>query len=304
MDHPCKKWRDEANFPHFLKDNSRQYLDRDIRFTAVDINDEDDLWKCFRWELFRTLASCGRMPPSLDKEKEFPFYVRSFPNRAYLSHEKSERLQWERFLGQHEDRGEERLLSNWNMNTSSFYHYPTYLLKDGTKKKSNKKERLISFRSKLALELYVNPNWTKSKLKTLFESQIKEIDEQIQWEKKYLEKKRRIIPYVHVEFTPDMKEKKFRQLVQEQTDEICRMVKSGKKYFETEADIFEPKNKSLITPLRSMLKLLGHYRLNYCIHLGWKETMYEFESASSKPLKSEKKFKERISKFFPGLPCN
>ena len=91
MGHPSKEWKDEILFPEELKSIKRRYLDRDIRFSSVDQGDEDDLWRCFIWELYRTIAFCGKMPASLDPNAKFPFYIPSFPRRAYLSHEIKER---------------------------------------------------------------------------------------------------------------------------------------------------------------------------------------------------------------------
>ena len=59
----------------------------------------------------------------------------------------------------------------------------------------------------------------------MFENQIKEIYEEIQWKKKYLEKERRVIPFVHVDYTFDLDEKGFRKLVEQQTEEVCEIMK-------------------------------------------------------------------------------
>ena len=309
MDHPSKEWKDGTLFPEELKSKKRRFLDRDIRFSSVDKGDEDDLWRCFVWELYRTIAFCEKMPASLDSNAEFPFYVSSFPRRAYLSHDIKERCSWQRFIGQSDDmdKDEERLLSKLSMQTQIFDHDPVMIgargrgLNMGIRKRSQK---LKSLRRKLELELFVNPNWTKDKLKNLFENQIKEIHEEIQWKKKYLEKERRVIPFVHVDYTSDLDEKGFRKLVEQQTEEVCKIMKSDKKYFETVPDEFEPKDKSSIKSLKSKLKLLGHYRLRYCVGLGWKQTTNEFANDSHKSLSSEDRFNFKIRKIFKSLPCS
>lgn len=205
------------------------------------------------------------------------------------------------------DKEEDRLLSKLSMQTQIFDYDPVMIgtrgrgLNMGIRKR---KHKLKSFRRKLELELFVNPNWTKRKLKNLFENQVKEIHEEIKWKKKYLEKERRIIPFVHVDFTSDLDESDFRKLVEQRTEEVCKIMKSDKKYFETVPDKFEPKDKSLITSLKSRLKLLGHYRLRYCVGLGWKQTTNEFANDSHKSLNSEDRFNFKIRKIFKSLPCS
>lgn len=304
MNHPSEKWRNKEVHPVEIKDKSRRFLDRDIRFASVDQSDEDDLWKCLTWELYRTIAFCGEMPPSLDAEKEFPFYISGFPQRAYLSHDLSERNGWERFVGQREDTDEDRLLSNLGMDTNIFDYNPIFIDEDGKKTTSKEIKKFRSLRSKLPLELYVNPNWTKEKLKSLFDSQIKEIYEEIQSIKSHLEKGRKIIPHVHVDYFSKLKEKEFRQLVKQRTDEVCKIMKSDKKYFELKAHEFEQKNKSLIATYRSRLKHLGHYRLLNCVGLSWSQTKLEFGKKDFKPLQDEKRFRATIRRFLKGLPCS
>ena len=309
MDHPSEDWKDETLFPEELKSKKKRFLNRDIRFSSVDRGDEDDLWRCFVWELYRTIIYCGETPTSLDPRAEFPFYIPSFPKRAYLSHDKKERCSWQKFMGQIEDidKDDDRLLSKLSMQTQIFDYDPVMIgtrgrgLNMGIRKR---KHKLKSFRRKLELELFVNPNWTKEKLKNLFENQIKEIYQEIQWKKKYLEKERRVIPFVHVNYTSDLDEKGFRKLVEQQTEEVCKIMKSDEKYFQTLPDKFEPKNKSLITSLKSKLKLLGHYRLRFCVDLGWRQTISEFANDEHKALVSEDRFKSRIRKYFTNLPCS
>ena len=316
MDHPSKEWRNEAVFPYELIDKKKRLLDRDVRFAGVDLTDEDDLWKCLTWELYRTITFCEEMPLSLDKKSEFPFYVPSFPRRAYLSHDINQRCLWKRFkqndfsevlprqcedIDEHED----NLLNDFGTNEeihniTPITHGIRRWIRMGFRKR---KKEIRSLARKLELKIYVNPNWTKSKLKALFEKQIIEIYDKIQFDKQQLEKERRIVPHVFLEFTPDMKEEEFRQLVQEQTKNVCRVMESDKKYFVTDPIEFEKKEKSLIPKLKSRLKLLGHYRLRYCVGLGWRETVRAYQSKSHKSFECEDTFKLRIRNFRK-LPCD
>lgn len=318
MNHPSEEWRDETSFPFELKDNKKRFLDRDIRFSSVDKKNEDDLWKCFKWELYRTIAFCNKMPPSFDRKIEFPFYVSSFPSRSYLSHDFNERSLWTMLRENDSESGlarrvsdinedEDNLLSELGMEAQIDYIEPLTLgirnwQRLGFRKR--KKQKVTSLPRKLELKLTVNPNWTKNKLKTLFENQIKEIYEEIQWNKEQLGKKRRVIPHVYVEFTPELSEKEFRERVKRQTEEACRVMKSDKKYFETIPIEFDEKNKSLVSSLKSRLKLLGHYRLRYCVGLGWRKTCHLFKNDSHDPLKCEDNFKSKIRKIFSSLPCD
>ena len=90
------------------------------------------------------------------------------------------------------DKEDDRLLSKLSMQTQIFDYDPVMIgtrgrgLNMGIRKR---KHKLKSFRRKLELELFVNPNWTKEKLKNLFENQIKEIYEKIQWKKNISKKK-------------------------------------------------------------------------------------------------------------------
>jgi hypothetical protein len=296
MEHPNSDWKDEETHPMVLKKSKRRFLDRDIRFSLANREDRGDLFKCFIWELYRTINFCDEMPPSLDSKTEFPFCIKSFPARSYLSHSYDDRKSWVTFEMSESSKYEEKLLLPWGMDTQTI----------------GKKSPIFFPRSKLPLQLYVNPNWTRSKLLRLFEEQIKEISEEIQSEKKRLERSRMVVPFVHAEYMPGMRESDFRKLVEEVTENVCRLVTVRKKSdisFKTKKHKFESKPKRFgVAGLNSRLKILGHYRLSKCVGLSWLQTQKEFKGkaevvpAFQKPLASEKKFKDAIKKNKFGLP--
>jgi hypothetical protein len=304
MNHPSEEWKDEATFPWELKSEKLRFLDRDIRFKGITIGDSEDYWRCLRWELFRTIAFCKQMPQSFDTDREFPFYIRSFPSRSYLSHKYEVRGRWERFIGQTEHKDDERLLSPLGMKTQIHNYYPSLINKEGETHPSTQLSQMRVLRRKLGLELFINPNWTQDKLKRLFEKQIKEIYEEIQAKKKFLEKSRKVVPFVHVDFKSSFTEKKFRQEVQRQTDEVCSLMTNGRNYFKTKPDIFEGKKTTEIPQIKSLLKHLGHFRLRHCVKLSWKETRRLFGTKDIKALVSEKNFETKIRRYFTGLSCN
>jgi len=304
MNHPAEDWKDDTTFPWLLKKEKQRFVDRDIRFKGITERDSEDYWRCLRWELFRTIAFCDKMPPTFDSKREFPFYVSSFPKRSYLSHKYEVRRKWERFVGQTEYNEDERLLSAFGMDTNIQEYYPNFIDEDGNIHTSSQLSHLRSLRRKLGLELFINPNWSQDKLKNLFEGQIKEIYAEIQSKKKLLEKSQKIIPFVHVNYSNDLTEKQFREAVQKQTEEVCKVMRSEKKYFETKPDIFEEKETTDIPQLKSLLKHLGHFRLRHCVKLSWQETMNTFQAEGYKALVSKKNFEAKIQKYFSGLSCN
>ena len=90
MDHPSKEWKDEETWN--LSKSKKRFLSRDIRFD--DLGVFDDHRKCFEWEYIRTRLFKGDSFDMESLKEVYPFYLKSFPSKAYKSHSLKVRKSW------------------------------------------------------------------------------------------------------------------------------------------------------------------------------------------------------------------
>ena len=121
-------------------------LDIHIRFEGLKKRDKADHEKCLWWELYRTRIFKDESFKPHDSNW-FPFYVSSFPKKAYLSHDYNTRSRWKPFEGAKENY--EDLIPKNSKNN--------YELDDGFFK--NK-----IFQGRVPLVLQVDPNWNVEKI--------------------------------------------------------------------------------------------------------------------------------------------
>jgi len=180
MDHPSELWADirvTGRVETFLRDGLP--LKRDIRFEGLKLNSLEDYRKCFIWEYCRTRIFKGE---NLESNKDFfPFYVTTFPEKAYLddSHSNEIRDKWE-------------LLQ---IDVCTHEHNDNLLIESlGTTEEINVSLKTFNIdesikipAEKVPITLHINPNWSRSKMKRLFCEQIEAIAHSIGSRKKDFE---------------------------------------------------------------------------------------------------------------------
>lgn len=165
MDHPDENWSEIKVGDRIEKVLlSNLPIDRDIRFLGLKVNCVEDYMKCFIWEYCRTLIFKGE---SLSKDENyFPFYISSFPDKAYLdeSHPYEMRSKWELFL----------------LDVSTHEHNDNLLIEAlGTIEEIrislssfNINENILIPAEKVPITIHIDPNWSRSKMKRLFSEQV------------------------------------------------------------------------------------------------------------------------------------
>ena len=180
MNHPNEEWSEYDIGDRFCKVLKQDLpIDRDIRFEGLTPHSLEDYRKCFIWEYCRTRIFKGE---KLESNKDFfPFYVTTFPEKAYLddSHSNEIRDKWE-------------LLQ---IDVSTHEHNNNLLIESlGTTdeinvslKTFNIDENIKIPSEKVPITLHINPNWSRSKMKLLFCEQIEAIANSIGSRKKIFE---------------------------------------------------------------------------------------------------------------------
>jgi hypothetical protein len=164
MNHPSEEWKDLESFE--LSKDKKRFICRDIRFNKVEPDDLDDHQKCFLWELNRTLLYKDIKVDTEYPQDEFPFYVESFPKKAYLSHPFKQRSIW-------------RIFKN-----SETIDYDDCLLLES----SGTREIVEGLGSKIPatkvpLTIHINPDWPREKIRLLLREQFDLICTQVQTNK-------------------------------------------------------------------------------------------------------------------------
>lgn len=248
MEHPNEKWSETI-----VGDRIERILlgglpiGRDIRFDGLEANDRDDYLKCFIWEYCRTRIFKGENLPV--DENLFPFYVNTFPDKAYLDelHPYETRMKWElQLFDVSTDEQSDNLLTE-SLGTTEKIKI--------TLAAFNIDESLKIPAEKVPITLHINPNWSLTKTKHLFCDQIASIYYALGAKKEYFEQKGH--------------------------------------------DFIDPLQNHEIKIFRTNLKILGHYRLNECVHLS--EPNFR-DSYGKGKFKSERKFREQCFKRLKHLP--
>ena len=175
MDHPSKEWKDEETWN--LSKSKKRFLSRDIRFD--DLGDSDDHRKCFEWEYIRTRLFKGDSFDTESVKEVYPFYLKSFPSKAYKSHSLKVRKSWADILDANTKNWEDELLipflgSNEEVDLGFC------------------KDKLLSY--KAGVTLYLNPNWSKEKFLKLIADQTNSIFSMLEDEKRALERLGYVFP--------------------------------------------------------------------------------------------------------------
>ena len=172
MDHPSedwKEWNDEKE-TQVLSVTDKRIINQNIRFENIESGNKKDHEKCFIWEYLRTRIFKGEEIKSSYPDQDFPFYVKTFPEKAYLSHRIKTRRTWELSRGSETIDYDECLFLE-SMGTN-------YVVEGlGTKIPA----------TKVPLTMYVSPYWPKDKFKELIRKQIKLIYTHIDLSKKQME---------------------------------------------------------------------------------------------------------------------
>ena len=175
MNHPSKDWLNPKTGNLFKEKTDRATLNHNFRFHSC--TDPKDLKDCFIWEYNRTREFIGwKYPKKYEKniKSVFPFSVNqnkfwkgAFPEEPYLSFEKRVRTRFSSLMGeQYSERHYENLL----LPSSYFYkNIPTNYFK-------------------IPVELYVDPEWGKTKTVRLFREQWTEIEQKLELNRIELEK--------------------------------------------------------------------------------------------------------------------
>jgi len=240
MNHPSQEWKIYANESYLLREDKKKFVSRDIRFDKVEPNDLDDHKRCFLWEYNRTLLHEGIEIKSAFPEDEFPFYIDTFPKKAYLSHPFKQRSTWRFFK-----------------NAGTVDHDDCLLLgSSGTSEVIEAIGCKIPA-TKVPLTIHINPDWPREKL---------------------------------------------RILIREQFDLICTQVQTNKNIMLLNGHVFFEKDTSKpILKYQTLLKHIGHYRLNQCINLSWVETRNTYGDGH---YKSEPDFRREIRQILPRFPLS
>jgi hypothetical protein len=168
--HPSSEWKDWDS-PSGLVEGKN--LNRDIRFNGLISDDCKDHENCFLWEYNRTRIERGVEAEGEHLEISFPFYVKSFPDKPYESHASEQRRKWCMVKG-----------------TNSHDSYDNLFTEDlGTKEEvdiGSFKGKLPS--SKAPVTLYLNPNWSKQKVRRLVKEQMDAIFNMLNSRKRLLER--------------------------------------------------------------------------------------------------------------------
>ena len=175
MDHPSKEWKDQQTWN--LSKDKKRFLSRDIRFDGL--GDADDHRKCFEWEYIRTRLFKGHSFEMESVKEMYPFYLGSFPSKAYKSHSSKVRKSWAGILGTNTKNWEDDLLVPY-LGTNEEVDLGFY------------KGKLLGY--KAGVTLYLNPNWSKEKFLNLVEKQTESIYSLLAVEKEALERKGYIFP--------------------------------------------------------------------------------------------------------------
>ena len=175
MNHPADDWKDDETFK--LSKDKECFLDRDIRF--ANLGDAEDHRRCFEWEYVRTRIFKGQEFGDEIFKQMYPFYVKSFPDKPYKSHDPKQRATWVDVIGaSNHDYAEELLMPDLGTNEEvdlGFY-----------------KGKIPS--TKVGVELYINPDWSKKKFLDLVEKQATQIFDSAESEKKHLESQGYVFP--------------------------------------------------------------------------------------------------------------
>ena len=112
-------------------------------------------------------------------DQMFPFHLKSFPEKPYKSHDPKQRATWVDVIG------------------TNYYDYADELLNPDLA--SNKEaelgiNKLKIHSTKVGVELYINPDWSKKKFLDLVEKQTKQIFESAESEKERLQRKGYLFP--------------------------------------------------------------------------------------------------------------
>ena len=165
MNHPCKDWIDFETF-----EVRKEYdLDMHIRFKGLKQRDSDDYEKCLRWEFNRSKIFKGETCEH-SGTIWFPFYVSSFPEKPYLSHDYETRSSWPYFEGVADDSDDlfkEDHGTNYEVDLG-FY-----------------KGKI--FRERVPITLQIDPRWNSEKLISLIRKQSRAIFEKVELGKKEIE---------------------------------------------------------------------------------------------------------------------
>ena len=173
MDHPSEEWKEwnEEKETYVLSETDKRILNRDILFQNLDSGNKTDYEKCFKWEYLRTRIFKGDKFTSALPDQEFPFYVKTFPEKAYLSHRKKTRQTWKLFLGSETINHDECL----------------FLESKGTKEIVDGLGTKVPA-TKVPLTMHVSPYWPRDKFKELVRKQINLIYTYIDLSKKEMER--------------------------------------------------------------------------------------------------------------------
>ena len=165
--HPSSEWKDWDSSSGLVEGKN---LNRDIRFNGLIPDDCDDHEKCFLWEYNRTRIAMGVGAEEENLDMLFPFYVESFPDEPYESHASEQRREWCTVKDCHDSPDKlfvEDLGTKEEVDIGSF------------------KGKLPS--SKAPVTLYLNPNWSKQKVRRLVKEQMDAIFNMLNSRKRLLE---------------------------------------------------------------------------------------------------------------------
>jgi hypothetical protein len=165
MNHPSQEWIDFATYE--VKEECD--LDRHIRFKGLKQRDADDYEKCLRWEFNRSNIFKGE-PYDQKDPIWFPFYVSSFPEDSYLSHDYKTRSSWTYFEGVVDDSDD---LFKQDHGTNYEVDLGFYKGK--------------IFRERVPITLQIDPRWNSEKLISLIRRQSEAIFQKVELGKKEIE---------------------------------------------------------------------------------------------------------------------
>jgi len=131
MNHPSQTWKSRKTRNLLSTKSTQKILDRNIRFRGLRSGDELDHQRCCEWEIQRTKIFLQRgieieginKIEAIEGTKEeieyaksfkalpFPFYVKTFPQKAYLDHKYEIRKKWTLWDGEETKNVEDDLLS-------------------------------------------------------------------------------------------------------------------------------------------------------------------------------------------------
>jgi hypothetical protein len=172
MDHPSEEWKEwnEEEGGYFLSKIDKRIFNRDIRFENIELGNKSDHDKCFRWEYLRTRIFKGEKITSPIPDQEFPYYVKTFPRKAYLSHRKKTRQAWKLILG-----------------AETFDHDECLFLDSSGTEEVIKELGTKLPATKVPLTMHVSPYWPRDKFKELVRKQLDLIYLHIDLSKKKME---------------------------------------------------------------------------------------------------------------------